>query len=370
MGLSGVLHWIKNYLIMKRILLFFTLVFTFSTLAYSQSSVSGTITGTDGVPLIGVNILEKGTSNGTVTDVDGNYSITVPSDATLIISYTGFTTREIAVAGQSSIDITLSEGVDLSEVVVTALGISREQKSLSYSAQTVTTDELSQARDLNVINGLSGKVAGLSIARSGSGVGAPSRVILRGNRSLAGNSQPLYVVDGVPILGDITDINPDDIESISVLKGANAAALYGNRAQNGAIIMTTKKGTEGFKVSVNSTYMAESPLILRNYQTQYGQGNGGQYSQASEDAWGAPIGGSGMHWSRDPNWSESTYPIQAGTPVEDFFQTGHNWATSLAISGGTAKTQTYFSYTYTDAAGVVPNNEFCLLYTSPSPRDS
>ena len=184
-------------------------------------------------------------------------------------------------------------------------------------------------------------------------------MILRGNRSIAGNSQPLYVVDGVPIIGDITDVNPDDIASIDVLKGPNAAALYGNRANNGAIIITTKRGTAGkFNVSLSSTLMGNAPNILQNYQNQYAQGNAGGYNKASEDSWGPAISGQSVdHWSPDDNFPSSTYSLNAQSDnVEDFFQTGYNWATSLAISGGTEKSQTYFSYTYTDAEGVVPNN--------------
>lgn len=324
---------------------------------WAQRTISGKVTDSGGSPLIGVNILEAGTSNGVVTDLDGNYTLSVSEGATVVFSYTGFTEQSIPVGAQSVINITLQEGVALDEVVVTALGISREKKSLTYAAQNINTQEISQARDLNVVNSLSGKVAGISIMRSGAGVGAPSRVILRGNRSLFGNNQPLYIVDGAPILGDLTSINPDDIESISVLKGANAAALYGNRGQNGVIIISTKKGKEGFNVSLNTTYMNESPLLLRNYQTQFGQGNNGKYNKSSEDAWGASIGGSADHWSPDPNFPSKTYSLTANDPVGDFFQNGHNFATSLSISSASAKTQTYFSYTFTDAAGVVPTNE-------------
>ena len=341
----------------QRKLLFLLLFLCISTsMVLAQRTVSGKVIDVDGEALIGVNILETGTSNGTVTDFDGNYSLSVSDGASLTFSYTGYAEQSITVGAQSIINLTLEEGVALDEVVVTALGISREKKALSYSAQNVATEELSQARELNVVNSLSGKVAGISIARSGGGVGSASRVILRGNRSLFGSSEPLYIVDGAPILGDITDINPDDVESISVLKGANAAALYGNRAQNGAIIITTKQGGEGFNISLSTTYTTETPLFLRDYQTQFGQGNSGQYSPSSEQAWGAPISGSGDHWSPDPNFGESTYNLVPGNPVEDFYQTGFNSATNLAISGGTGKTQTYFSYTYTNAEGVVPNN--------------
>jgi TonB-linked SusC/RagA family outer membrane protein len=330
----------------------------FASFSYSQKTVSGTITSADGLSLIGANVLEVGTSNGTITDLDGNYSVTVSDRASLEVSYTGFTTQIIDASNGTLFNVNLSEGSVLDEVVVTALGITREKKALSYAAQSVSTEELSKARELNVVNSLSGKVAGISVARSGSGVGADSRVILRGNRSLFGSSQPLYVVDGVPILGDVTDINPDDIESISVLKGANAAALYGNRAQNGAIIMTTKQGGQGFKVSLNTSYTTETPLLLRSYQEQFAQGNSGQYNAASEQAWGPAITGQSVdHWSPNPEFGTPTYNLNGDSPVADFFQTGSNFATNLAVSGGTDKSKTYFSYTYTDAKGVVPSNE-------------
>jgi len=343
----------------RKCTLVFSLMLAALSWSWGQQTVTGTVTADDGEPLIGVNILEIGSVNGTVTDFDGNYSLEVADGASLRFTYTGYATQEIPVGNQSVLDVVLQTGVALDEVVVTSLGISREKKSLTYAAQNVETEELSQARELNVVNSLSGKVAGLSIARSGSGVGSPSRVLLRGNRSIAGDSQPLYIVDGVPITGDITDVNPDDVESVSVLKGPNAAALYGNRANNGAIIITTKKGRQGFNVSLNTTYMAELPIFLRDYQTVYGQGNARQYSPNSEQAFGPRMDGQSVdHWSPDPNWPVDQYPFTAQPGnVEDFYQTGHNWATNLAINTGTENTQTYFSYTYTDAAGVVPGND-------------
>ena len=325
----------------------------------AQRTVSGVVSEADGQPLIGVNVLEVGTSNGTISDLDGSYSLSVADGASLVFSFTGFDSQTIAVGSQSVINLTLQAGVALQEVVVTALGISREKKSLTYSAQTVNTDDLALARDLNVVNSLSGKVAGISVSPSGSGVGGASRVVLRGNRSISGNSQPLYVVDGVPILGDITDVNPDDIANVSVLKGPNAAALYGNRANNGAIIITTKKGALGeFKVSLSSTYTANSPQILSNFQNEFAQGNSGQYNFASEDSWGPAISGQNVdHWSNDPNSGLTGYSLNAQpNNVSDFYQTGSNHATNLSVSGGTEKSQTYFSYTFTNASGVVPNN--------------
>src|SRR5690606_9853451 len=214
-----------------------------------------------GEPIPGVSVLVKDTNTGTITDLEGNYEISVPASATtLVFSYLGYVSQERAIGNENVINVSLASDIeDLSEVVVTAFGLEREKKSLTYTVQDVSARELSQARELNVVNSLSGKVAGLSITRSGSGVGSPSRVILRGDRSIVGNSQPLYIVDGVP--GGFADINPDDIESINILKGPNAAALYGSQANNGAIIITTKRGaTDGFHVNLNSSYMAESPL--------------------------------------------------------------------------------------------------------------
>lgn len=351
-------HLLIDESMLRTTLLYMICCMLMSASAWSQS-ISGTVTSTDGEALIGVNILEKGTANGTVTDLDGSYSINVSSpDATLVYSYTGYANQEVAVAGRSVVNLEMSEGVAIQEVVVTALGISREKKSLTYSAQNVNTEEIAQARALNVVNSLSGKVAGISVSPSGSGVGGSSRVILRGNRSIAGSSQPLYVIDGVPIIGDPSNVNPDDVASITVLKGPNAAALYGNRANNGAIIITTKQAEAGqVKVSLSTTYTANSPLLMHNYQSSFSQGNGGAYSPASEDSWGAPISGQSVdHWSQDPNFPTSSYALNAQDNVADFFQTGYNWATNLAVSGGTEKMRTYFSYTYTDAEGVVPNN--------------
>lgn len=346
---------------MKRsLLVLFLALFAFQGMA-QERTVTGTVTDADAdAPLPGVSILIKGTNTGTITDIDGQYSISVPgSGATLVFSYLGYGQQERAVGNNSQINVSLAaEESALSEVVVTAFGLEREKKALTYTVQDVKTEELSQARELNVMNSLSGKVAGLSINRSGSGVGSPTRVILRGNRSITGNSQPLYIVDGVPAAG-IENLNPDDIESINVLKGPNAAALYGSRANNGAIVVNTKRGREGgFQVNVNTSYMFDTPILLTNFQNEFGQGSGGVYSPASEFSWGPRLDGSSVaFWSPDPNAAIQNYPFSPQpNNVSDFYQTGHNFATTLTVSGGNEKNQTYFSYTFNDAAGVVPGN--------------
>jgi TonB-linked SusC/RagA family outer membrane protein len=347
----------------KRLLKLTLLMMLFSVSVYAQKVTGKVTSGADGSPLPGVSVLLKGTSTGGATDGDGAYALDVADAAngTLVFSFIGFVTQEVPIQGRTTVDVSMNEdAAQLTDVVVTAFGIEREKKSLTYSAQTVSTQEISQARALNVVNSLSGKVAGLSIAPSGNGVGSASRVLLRGNRSIDRDSQPLYIIDGVPLLGDLTNINPDDIASISVLKGPNAAALYGNRANNGVIIITTKTGksTKGFDITLSSTYTVEAPIHLKNFQNEYGQGSTGVYGASLEDSWGPKMTGSPVaFWSPNPNSGITTLPYTAQPDnVKDFYQNGHNSATNLAISAGTEKSQTYFSYTFTDATGNIPGN--------------
>lgn len=317
----------------------------------AQRTVTGTVTSTEGEPLIGVNVVVKGSTSGTVTDFDGKYSLDVPSAATLQFSYTGYTTQEIAVGDQSVIDISLEEGIALGEVVVTALGIEREKSSLTFAQQQVDGTELLEARDINFLNSMAGKAAGVEVRKSSSGAGGSTRVVLRGDKSLNGNSDPLFVIDGIPMAnnrggqpgmwdgvdqGDgMSQINPDDIESITVLRGSNAAALYGSQGANGVILITTKSGSEGpAKVSFNTGITLESVSLKPELQFKYG----------SE-------GGTKESWSTTPGNYESNY-------VDDFFQMGTNWINSLSISGGTAKTKAYFSFGNVSSRGIVPGNEY------------
>lgn len=335
-----------------------------AVVALAQTTVIGTVTDSDGEPLIGVNILEVGTNNGAATDFDGKYSINVTSaDASLKFSYTGYSSQDVPIDGRNTIDVILAEGVAIDEVVVTALGISREKKSLTYSAQSVGTQTLKEARELNVLNSLSGKVAGISVTQSSEGVGGASKVLLRGNRSISGSSQPLYIVDGAVMAGDIRNIAPDDIVEMTVLKGANAAALYGSRAQNGAIIVTTKSGegaAEGVTTSFGLTYQATAPIHLMEFQNEYGQGSGGVYSKASLTSWGPPLDGRQVdHWTVDPSSPNfgSTYAFEPQPDnITDFFQTGQSVAANVGVNIKGARSNNYFSYTYTDASGVIPGN--------------
>jgi len=349
----------------KKLLLSLVLVFGMGQLMAQTKTVSGTVTAaSDGAPLPGVSILVQGTTNGTQTDFDGNYTIEVSEGDSLVFSYIGMSAQTIAVGEGNTINVVLMEDAQqLGEVVVTALGIQRQKKALTYATQSVKTEEFTQARTVNVLEGLSGKVAGLSVTNGSQGVGSPTRVVLRGNRSIAGSSQPLYVVDGILIDGDISNLSPDNFEEIQVLRGANAAAIYGARAQNGAIIIRTKtgnRGTEGVSGSINLTGTVQDPIFLMEYQNQYGQGAGGIYSANSVTSWGPRFDGAQVdHWSNDPNFPlfGQTYAYQAQPDnVEDFFQLGHNLVTNLQVNINKEKSSTFLGYTYTDAAGIVPNN--------------
>ena len=367
-------------------------VFVFAALLSMQGIMAQTITGTvsdeAGVPLPGVNIVEKGTSNGVSSDFDGNYSITVADgSATLVFSSLGMRTIEVSINGRSTINLTMQEDAEqLGEVVVTALGISREKKSLGYAVTEVQGDEVSLVKEPNVVNSLAGKVAGVVVSKTTSGPGGGTRVVIRGNNSITGNNQPLYVVDGVPIdnsglstagageysvpdLGTgVSDINPDDIESISVLKGPNAAALYGARASNGVVIITTKKGKldTGLGISLTSSATFESPFILPKFQNQYGRGTDGLFPQVdtgaplanqvntvrSTSSWGPRFDGSQQ---LAYNGQMRAYEAQPNN-VEDFFETGTSFINTVALSSGNENTSVRFSYTNSDLESILPNS--------------
>lgn len=324
-----------------------------------EITVEGKVTDENGMPLPGVNVVLKGTSVGAITDFDGNYSIVVPEKGVLVFTFVGYSRREIPINSQTNINVTLVEDATaLSEVVVTAFGLTRETESLSYSAEAVNTESLTEAREINVVNSLQGKVAGLQINTSGTGLGSESRVVLRGNRSISGDSQPLYVVDGVPIRGGISTMSPDNIASITVLKGANAAALYGSEAQNGVIIIETNRGVSGeVLVTLNSTFMIGEAIHLIDFQNEYGQGVSGEYDKFSEESWGPRMEGQLVeHWSPDPDLAGTEYPfLPHPDNYKKMFQTAFNTSTSLNVAGGGEYAQTAFSYTRTDAVGLLPN---------------
>lgn len=349
-----------------KFLMFPAVVLFAGNLLAQTKTITGTVTSaTDGTVLPGVNVVEQGTTNGTQTDFDGGFSIEASQGSVLVFSYLGTQTAFVTVGAANVINVALVEDASqLDEVVVTALGLERQAKSLSYANQQVSTEELTQARSINVLEGLSGKVAGLSVTRGASGVGAPTKVLLRGNRSIGGSSEPLYVVDGILLNGDINNISPDDIQEISVLKGANAAALYGSRAQNGAIVITTKSGKgaqQGVSTTLGFASTISTPINLLKLQNEYGQGAGGTYGPNATTSWGPRFDGSQVaHWSNNPNYPDfgGTYAYEAQPDnVTDFFRTGHELATNLGVNINADKSNIFLGYTFTDAGGIVPGND-------------
>ena len=315
--------------------------------------VKGKVVDKGGEAVIGANILVKGTSTGAVTDLDGNYTLSVSPNATLVFSYIGMKSQTVAVNNRKQIDVTLEdEAKAIDAVVVTALGIKRSEKALSYNVQKVDNSALTKVKEANFVNSLSGKVAGVNITRSSAGIGGATSVVMRGSKSIAGNNNVLYVVDGMPIGnasrgGDggeygrpgsgegISDFNSDDIESISVLTGPSAAALYGASAANGVIIINTKKGAAGsVKVNFSSNTEFLSAGVMPEFQNTYGTESNTYRS-----------------WGKKLETPSSFNP-------RDFFQGGYNTINSLNLSGGTDKNQTFVSVATTHAEGIIPNNEY------------
>lgn len=366
-----------------------------NALTQAQGSVvQGTVKDGTGEPLIGVSVVVKGaTGLGVVTDIDGNYKINVKDkNAVLVFSYIGYTPQEVKIGGRSSVDVTMKdESSVLKEVVVTAMGIKRKESSLTYSTQQVKASDLNRVQDPNVANSLEGKVSGVTITPSAGGAGGASKIILRGNKSILGSSTPLIVVDGVPMNNSqrgqvgsganmlttgvsegsdaLSMINPDDIESINVLKGANAAALYGSEAANGVLMITTKKGREG-KVSVNfsSNVTFDTPLTTPKIQNVYGAAIDENAHTMSISSWGEKLSSRsndqlivqtpmyGEHFGNTMN--EVHLRNRAGDDVADFFKTGVTTNNSIALSGGTDKMSSYFSYGNSHANGMIENNSY------------
>jgi len=351
-----------------------------------KRTVSGTVTSDDdNAPLPGVSIVEKGTTNGVVTDINGKYSISVDGKVSLIFTFVGMSPKEIVTENSTSINVVMSATeVGIDEVVITAMGISREKKSLGYSVQDIGGDELSKNKEANIVNSLSGQISGIQVTSSSGAVGASSRIVIRGATSITGNNEPLFVVDGVPInntnYGTATDgggfdtpsgsadINPDDIETISVLKGANAAALYGSRAANGVILIKTKTGNkgQGLGVSVNSTVTFEQPFILPDFQNTYGQGashsffefqDGTHCSAGVDESWGMPldIGLDAVQFTTNGQTPEPWVSVPDN--VKNFYDTGVTHSTNVSLSGSTNKVGYRLSFTNFNQTGIVPNTE-------------
>ena len=355
----------------SRILTSILMVFAFGFSVQSQS-ISGTVTDDNGVPLPGASVIVQGTSNGVSTDFDGNYSINASMGDVLEISFVGYTTQTVSVGSSSTINVQLSADNALDEVVVTSLGISRQKKSLGYSITEVSGDQINTVKDHNIASSLVGKVPGLNITGGGS-MGSGSRILIRGNNSLSGNTQALIVVDGVPINADginsggsvynnsvtgggISDINPADVESISVLKGPNSAALYGSRAGNGVILITTKKGSSESKlgITINSNVSMEDAMILPDLQNTYGQGTLAQAPAKLADftsgSWGQKMDGSNQLYYTGNQKAYSAQPDN----VKNFFRTGVKSINSLSLEKGGENSSVRFSYTNNTTTGILP----------------
>jgi len=326
-------------------------------------SVTGRVTDASGQPIVGASVIVRGTTVGVSTDTEGRFALEVPSPAasqTLEVSYLGYETAAVPVGSRTSFEVTLQESSsEIEQVVVTALGIKRQEKALSYNVQQVAASDITLVKDANFMNSLSGKVAGVTINASSSGVGGATKVVLRGNKSISQSSNALYVIDGIPMYNfgggggtefdsrgateAIADINPEDIESISVLTGAAAAALYGSEAANGAVMITTKKGEAGaLKVTLTSNTEFLNPFVLPEFQNRYGTGLNGVRSGSNIYSWGGRLAPSARY----------------GYTPNDFFETGHVYTNAFTLSGGTDRNQTYFSAAAVNSDGIIPNNEY------------
>jgi len=322
-------------------------------LSRESKPVDGNVTDENNAPLAGVSVYIKGTNIGVTTDREGYYKLDVPVDgALLVFSFVGMKPREVDMTGKDQLDVVLfPDDFGVEEVVVSALGIPREEKSLTYATQTINYEKITGDRNFSFVNNLSGKISGMEISRSASGAGGSTKVLLRGNKSLNTSSEPLFVIDGIPMAnnkgrqlglfdgsdqGDgLSQISSDDIESITVLKGANASALYGSQGANGVILINTKKGEPGvFRARLSSHFMVESIQETPDLQFSYGS-----------------VGGATENWS----YTKGSYPDDY---VTDFFQTGRTQVNTLTLSGGNQRTTSYFSASNTSSTGVMPKNRY------------
>ncbi len=367
--------------------------------AYAQRPVSGKVTGdADGAGMPGVTVLVKGTTTGTITDLEGNYRISVPEGQnTLVFSFIGMATEEVDVGSRSVIDIIMTEDAEqLQEVVVTAFGLERDRDKLGYSSQNVNSDAMMKTSEPNLVNALNGKVAGVQITNAGGAPGASTNILIRGASSISGNNQPLFVIDGIPVdnttdssdpdgnvngadfndygkvvgTNRVSDLNPADIETLTVLKGGAATALYGLRAVNGAVLITTKSGNqagEGLNVTFNTNYSVETPNKYPEFQENYTRGRNGQYSNVTHWSWGPayadnPVFPDGTTTDIDGNGQLDDVSGQAIPLFRDnyknFWQDGQTFRTNVGVSGAGNKSSFYSSVGYTNQEGIIPNSNY------------
>ena len=342
-------------------------------ISQQDTKITGTVEDEFG-PVAGASVVIKGTTNGTMTDMDGHFTLEGVKKGDIIqISFIGFATQDIPYTGQTALNVKLEEDAQkLDEVVVTALGMKRDKKALGYAMQELKGDELLSSREPNLANSLSGKVSGLQIVRSSNGVGGSSKIVLRGNNSLTGSNQPLIVVDGTPMdnftggvddvwgnsgadMGNgLSDINPEDIESMTVLKGASAAALYGSRAGNGVILITTKSGkkNEGLGITVNAGITTESIFLKPDMQNSFGQGSVGAYDNQSRLSWGPKAEGQMV-----TDWMGRQVPLRTYDNIDAFFNTGTSFNEGISFQQNIKGTSVFSSINRSDDAGITPESK-------------
>ncbi|HEX7903020.1 MAG TPA: SusC/RagA family TonB-linked outer membrane protein [Chitinophagaceae bacterium] len=370
---------------MKKVLLLALFALPVLTMLAQNRTITGRVSDAEGKPVSFATVTLKGTTTAVSANVNGSFSIEAPAGSVLVFSAAGFQTTEVNIGDQTVLNTTLTSRQALSEVVVTALGITRSQKSLGYSASTIKSDELLKARETNIINSLAGKAAGVRITSQSGTVGGSSKIIIRGvnsvnNTTVNGNGQPIFVIDGLPIDNSAQqintvnsavnqgtsgadfgnragDINPDDVESITVLKGASATALYGARAKDGAIIITTKKGKKGqTSVTLNLSTRFDNALKLPSFQNEYAQGNQGTYNIASTNGWGPKI--SEVQDKTFPDFLGRQVTLKAYPDnVKDFYKTGRTNIYSVSFEGGGEGTDYRFGYTNTTQTGIIPGEK-------------
>lgn len=365
---------------MKRILLLCFFMALFFGAWAQERTITGKIkSAEDGSPLPGVNVVLKGTGTGTVTDVSGDYKISVPvSGGTLVFSFIGLLSQEVVIDNRSVIDVKMAQDVQqLTEVVVTANAIEREKREIGYAVSTVKGEELTKAREVGFVNSLAGKVAGVRVTQQSGTLGGSSKIVIRGANSLSGTSQPLFVVDGIPISNSAfagtrneiigggvdggnraSDISSDDIASVNILKGAAATVLYGSRAANGAVIITTKRGSQrkGGLIEVNSSVRFDNVLKLPDFQNQYAQGNYGLYSERNTNGWGPKISDVTDQTFTDYKGDQVTLKAHPNN-VKDFYETGVTLLNSASFSNATDKSDIRIGYANTHQTGIIPNSE-------------
>ncbi|MEZ4969679.1 MAG: SusC/RagA family TonB-linked outer membrane protein [Flavobacteriaceae bacterium] len=341
-----------------------------------QQQVSGVVTDINGEPLPGASIVEKGTTNGTQSDFDGNFYLDVSSsDAILVVSYVGFATKEVNVSGQEKLSVLLEESMaGLDEVVITALGISREKKSLGYSISEVDGEAVNLTPQENVLNSLAGKVTGVSISQMDGLAGSSVNMVIRGATSLSSDNQPLFVVDGVPIVNRlnnfyegadmgnaISDLDPANIENVSVLKGPSAAALYGSRAGNGVVLITTRTGgglKNGIGINISSAVTFDHPYRYINYQTQFGPGKAGvhMFEEEENESWGSRLD-TGEEWVQWNTNGQKAPLVSYDNRLTDFFRTGITYTNNVSLGGNYEKGDFRISVGDMDNTGIVPNTD-------------